>query len=72
MKIILIDKNERKAGHKVLTVSSTWLGDLLYLFEQRVGYIPEEVWCFTNELGTRFYYFEEENDAVTERSILGC
>ena len=29
------------------------------LFVQRVGYIPTEVWCFVNELGTRFYFFEE-------------
>ena len=29
------------------------------LFVQRVGYIPTEVYCFTNELGTRYYYFEE-------------
>jgi hypothetical protein len=57
MKINKADK--RKAGCRVLVVSSTWLGDLEYLFEQRIGYIPEEVYCFTNELGTKFYYFEE-------------
>ena len=57
MKIIKAEKV--KAGCRVLVVSITWLGDLEYVFEQRVGHIPTEVWCFTNHLGTRFYYFEE-------------
>ena len=57
MKIIKADKI--KAGYKVLTVSSQYAGDLEELFKQRVGYIPTEVHVFTNELGTRFYYFEE-------------
>ena len=58
MKIIQADKI--KAGCKVLVVSSQYTGDLEDLFKLRVGYIPTEVYCFVNELGTRFYYFEEE------------
>ena len=57
MKIIQADKI--KAGCKVLVVSSKYTGDLEDLFKLRVGYIPTEVYCFVNELGTR-YYFEEE------------
>ena len=61
MKIIPINKQKQhKVGYKVLTVSSQYTGDLEELFKLRVGHIPTEVWCFVNELGTRFYYFEEE------------
>ena len=56
MKIINADKI--KAGCKVLVVSSTYTGDLEDLFKLRVGHIPTEVYCFTNELGTRYYYEE--------------
>ena len=56
MKIIQADKI--KAGCKVLVVSSTYTGDLEDLFKLRVGHIPTEVYCFVNELGTRYYYEE--------------
>ena len=58
MKITPIDKDERKIGCRVLTVSSQYTGDIEELIVRKIGYIPTEVWCFTNELGTR-YYFEE-------------
>ena len=59
MKIIPIDKDERKIGCRVLTVSSQYTGDIEKLIVRKIGYIPPDVWCFTNHLGTRFYYFEE-------------
>ena len=56
MKIIKTDKIP--ANRTVYVVSSQYTRDLEELFEEMIGYIPTEVYCFTNELGTR-YYFEE-------------
>ena len=58
MKVIKTDKIP--ANRTVLTVSSKYTGDIEELFMRRVGYIPTECGCYTNHLGTRFFYFEEE------------
>ena len=56
----IIKANKIPANRKVYVVSSQYTRDLEELFKRMIGYIPTEVWCFVNELGTRFYYFEEE------------
>ena len=63
MKITPIDKDERKVGYnRVLTVSSQYTGDLEYLIKHMIGHIPTEVYCFVNELGTKYYYVKQEDE----------